>query len=414
MTTWTIVDSQINTVAGFDIAWLPPQASTYVTPHVYHKPGKVEHVALETGPYVGTLPLTTGDVLYIEPRVGREVFSRMLSVTARLDSAVQKEFEQFARLGYNEQDSVSWVQLLARSFLNQLRFIEKSSLRAERVRKVQRGQSVRGQILVAPTLASLLRYEEDPVHFAYRTRTCDTIEHRVLGAAAATLLRLQAVEDKDREVVLRWATKPEKEPLSGEELSLVIQGLNAGRYTGPRSYYISALVMAQLILAQGGVTFEDSLVNTEALLTNVYTLFESYIRITLRTVLAKDGYVVEKLESGPPTLFADGTAELIPDVVISDRQGVRLIVDAKYKLDDAIKASDYYQMSTYLKGYQVQNGLIVRPHPTRQTTSLVSRRMNYGGIIHELTLGIADWRQAEIGLVEGITSALTAALADSA
>lgn len=411
MSTWTIFDSQVTPLLGFDLAWLPEQAATYVTPHITRQADH-EAVALEVGPYVGALPLTNGDTLYITPRVGQQTLSYMLMVTGRLENAVQREFEQLANLGYSTQNSVSWVHLLARSFLDHLRLIEKGSLRFDRKRVSERRQTASGQLDMVPTLISLRRRETIPVHCVVRTRTYETVEHRMLGAAANILLSLRAVEVDNLAIARRWTKYLGDGPLTNQELRDVARSLSAGHYTGPRSYYIKALVMAQLILAQGGVTLDDAAtVRSEALLTNVYTLFESYVRITLRNHLTKQGYVVEKLDSGAPTLFVDGTSELKPDVIISDRTGVRLLVDAKYKLREDIGAADYYQMATYLKGYQVQHGVIVRPRVKTLSTPLISRRMNYGGWISELNIGLSDTSSADNALCDGITRALTAAAA---
>lgn len=409
MTAFTIYDSQVTRLPGFDLAWLPPQAVSYVTPHIYHDLTGQQSIALEAGPYVGALPLTTGDTLYIAPRIGRQALARMLVVTERLTDAARKEFEEFASLSQGEDDNLSWIYLLSRSFLTQLRLIEKSSLRSERVQTTERRQNAKGKILVAPTLMSLIRREDEPVHCTYRGKTFDTAEHRVLAAAAATLQELQVVDEVHQDVSLRWREKLHGKPLTDQELGSVVRSLNSGYYTGARAYYIPALVMARLILVQGGLAFDDEdAIRTEALLTNVYALFESYVRITLRNALAEQGYVVEKLESGAPTLFADGTAELKPDVIISDARGVRLLVDVKYKLNEAIQAADYYQMAAYLKGYQIEHGLIVRPRISTISNPLVSRRMNYGGYVHELNIGLHDWTQAEEALVAGIKQGLAA------
>ncbi len=284
MTNWTIFDSQTTTVHGFALEWLPPQSSRYLTPHVIRGTSTVS-IALEAGPYIGALPLSTGETLFIEPRVGRAALSRMLSVTARLDNAVRKEFEEFANLGYGEQDSVSWLHLLSRSFCNQLRLIEKNSLRPERVRIDERRQTIKGEIKVTPTLISLKRQETSPIHCTYRVKSYDTAEQRMLAAAAQTLLQRGSIEDDNRGILQRWAARFGEQRLSGDELSDVIRNLNGGRYTGPRAYYIPALVMAHLILVQSGLSFNAlHSVQTEALLTNIYTLFESYLRITLRNI----------------------------------------------------------------------------------------------------------------------------------
>lgn len=407
MKSWVVYDSRKTYLEDFDIAWLPPQASKYLTPHIQRARDGSQSVALEAGAYIGALPLTTGDTLYILPRIGQQAFSRMLAVTQRLDATFQREFDDFAKLASQEGDNVSWIQLLARPFIKQLRLIEKNSLGISRVAVVERLNSARGQILTVPTTMSLLRREDAPVHCRFRARTYDSVEHRVLGTTAARLINLKVLDADSSSTALRWADRFTKKPLHNDDLNDIGRALSAGHYTGSRSYYISALVMSQLILAEGGVSLDSSdSISAEALLTNIYNVFETYIRVLLRNALSPLGFVVEKWEHNVPTLFTDGTAELKPDVIISDVQGLRLLVDVKYKLDEKISSADYYQMVSYLHAFRVKKGLIVRPRAEGSEGPLVQRKMSNGNSIYELNIGLSEYKLAELGLVENIKRVL--------
>lgn len=406
MASWTITDSQTTELEGFELAWLPDQAYDYLTPRRFTG-GARDQVALEAGPYIGVLPLRNGDVLYIAPRVGQETVSRMLLMTGRLEHAVRREFEELSRLSYSTADHASWVFLLARTFAKRLRHIEKSSLRFDREWTGERQWSLQGRVDVPKTLLSVARQESQPIHASFRRKTYATPEHHVLGSAAAALLRQRVVAEEDRAVVARWAACAGDRASLVRELRDVVRQLNADQFAGSRGYYITALVMAQLILLQSGIVLSDErAIESEALLTNVYTLYEAYVRITTRNHLADRGYVVEKLETGARTLFLDGTAELKPDVIVSDRHGVRLLMDAKYKPGSRIDASDYYQMAAYLRAYRTGHGIIVRAGMAGTVSARIVRHMVDGGVIHELTIDLNDWGTAESGLLEAVNQVL--------
>lgn len=402
MANWTITESTVTELPGFDLDWLPNAAHEYVTPQIKHSRGGAISVALEAGPWIGTMPLTNGDVLRIVPRVGEKALWRMLLLSEGLGTQLKKEFEDFTRVGFTDVGTTSWLQLLARAFFKQLSVIEKSSLRTGRVEVTKRLSNARGKVALLPTIASIMRHEVSPVHCNFKERTYDTVEHRVLGAAALRLFQLGFVAEEDRPLAYRWMARA-KGKLKECELIEVIRGLKSRRYTGPRSYYISALLMARLLLAEAGLAFdEETSVESEVLLTNVRTLFERYVRAIIREALWDKGFVVEKKEVAPTSLFDDGTCRLIPDVIISNVRGVRLIADAKYKIDKPIEESDYYQMVAYLDTYEIMNGLLILPTLIHKTIRLTSHRTRRGYKIHEMRLPLDNWSIMERDLAREV------------
>jgi 5-methylcytosine-specific restriction endonuclease McrBC regulatory subunit McrC len=395
VTHWSIRESSANEVDGFQIAWLPPRAYEYVSPKLKTlRDGKIK-IELEAGPYVGTLPLTNGDMLRILPRVGERAFWRMLLFSENVPEAVCREFDQLSEVSHAEMGGASWESLLARSFFIQLLTIEKNSLRSNRVKVSGRLAGARGQVRLLPTIVALKRREPLPVFCTYKERTYATPEHRVLAAAARRLLSLGIVDGGHRAVAIRWA-RQSVGAFSLRELTEVMSSIRTERYAGARSYYVAALTMAGLVLAQAGISFdEEQNVASEALMTNMRTLFERYIRSIVRNALSDEGFVVEKREDHTHTLFEDGTCALLPDVLISDAKGVRLIVDAKYKIDKPVEEADYYQIAAYLAGYGVSQGILVMPTADEQPRSTISRRTYSGFQIREMRVSLNDWLGTE-------------------
>ena len=120
-------------------------------------------ISLEAGPYVGTIPLNNQDMLYIIPRTGRDSFSRMMFVVEGIDEAVRTEFDEFVNLGYTEAGNTPWNILLAKPFINKLRFIEKQSLVKNRENTYKKLGVIKGRVKIADTLLGLHKYEENPV-----------------------------------------------------------------------------------------------------------------------------------------------------------------------------------------------------------------------------------------------------------
>ena len=397
MNRWVIHDSQTTVLEGFNPSLLPKEASQFLTAYIQKNEQGKDRVVLEAGPYVGALPLLDGSTLYIAPRVGYASLSRMVSITERLDDAVHKEFSEFIELSYEDAEFENkWINLLTRSFIEQLRLIEKSSLRSERVWQAGQSSVVRGRVDLVRTALNLLQDKENPVITHDKIKTYNSIENRFLGAAAQTILNLNLVNGEEKKILLRWSKFLGRNPLTVKELDSISRNLAGNYYAGSRSYYIQALVMARLLLLQGSVSFEGlEKIRTEALLTNVYSLYENYLRILLRRHLTEKGFLVEKLESGTPTLFLDGTAELKPDILVSKANRVRLLLDAKYKLGEVISSGDYYQVNAYMDVFTVERGVIVRPSMRNDGNTMLSRKLYNGKSVYEINLDIRNWSEAE-------------------
>lgn len=395
MRLWAITESTVTFLEGFDIAWLPDPAYSYVTPQLKHTKGNRLLVGLESGPFVGTIPLINGDMLRIAPQAGEKALWRMLLFSEGLGGQLDKEFERFTEISYSESGTGPWIALLARAYFEQLRLIEKSSLRPERVMVKRRLASARGRVQLIPTIISLERRESLPVHARYRERTYQTPEHRVLGTAARRLHDIGVVEPNARAISLRWAGYAAGR-LKESELRDVVAALRTRHYTGSRSYYIPALLMARLLLVEAGISFDDEqTVSSEVLLTNIRMLFERYVRGIVQEALHDNGFVVDKPQEHPRTLFEDGTCKLIPDVLVSDAVGARLILDAKYKIDKEVSEGDYYQLTAYLNRFGIPMGALVFPSLLTNEGTIKTRRTISGLTVHEIRLPIGNWKATE-------------------
>lgn len=389
---WTITEDAVTELHGFDVAWLPREAYRFLAPRLNLARGAVEIAADD---HVGTIPLLNGDSLQIVPKVGIKAFGRMVLVAEGLEGAVSDEFDQLVALAFDEDVNESWVPLLARSFVRLLQTIEKKSLRAGRARTEARLWYVRGRVEALSTTLSLARHERTPVHCCYKERTTDTAENRVLAAAAAKILQVRGLDQEARETAVRWAGRIRMAELA-DDLETVVGHLRTGRYMGSRPYYIPALLTAHLILAGAGLGFDsERLVEGEAFLLNSSTLFERYVRAIVSRVLAPEGFVVEKGSVPPSALFTDGTCELVPDVMVSDESGFRLLLDAKYKRVPAVPAGDYYQVVAYLTVYELSVGVIVLPMDNPGAASVSRKFTADGKVVLEVRVPLNDWRATE-------------------
>ena len=399
ITPYSIYDSVSCHLQSFDLEWLPPWAYEYVTPSTSRDGRRIE---LRAGPYVGALPLLNGDVLWILPRAGQRAFSRMLILSEGLEDSIHDGYLEEAAIGAVDGES-SLVALLARPFLSRLMSIEKNSLEPGREMISAQTQYARGTVNALRTELALATGEFFPVYCTYWSKTYNTAEHRVLGAAAMQLLHVGKVQPEYLDVADRWANFVKVKRIRTEEIRTVVSGLSQGKYSGYRSYYISALLMARLILSHADVSFsEHNIIHSESMLTNMPLLFERYVRNIFSKTLSSSGYMVEKTNGGPRSkrLFIDGTGELFPDILVSQNGQVCLVADAKYKPGREAEAPNYYQMSTYLRAYNCKKGMLVLPAASNTSGKSSSMRRTFwdGYELTEIRLQLERPEEAELFL----------------
>lgn len=372
-------------------------ATKYITPVFRGRKAGRAHVEFETGPYIGAIPLLDGNTLQILPRAGASTFWRMLWVAAGLNTS-QHRFPELAEIGHGRGGVSSWTRLLAEPFLRRLQLIRSKGVRFARPRLVSAASVARGKVLALPTLLRLARGDDRPVVSLSRPRDIAIAENRLLGQAAAHVAKISGLSSSQRRECLWWARLTERHPLLADELGDVLRRLRAGRFAGPRNYYISALQIAWLIVSERGIAFSTKdTVHASPLLLNIRTLFEEYVRGVVQTALAPT-FSVSKPTGKPLTMFIDGSGELIPDLVV--RRGSRAIIigDVKYKPGSQAGAADWYQLAMYLTAYRADVGVLVVATDHGSPT-VHQRTFVIGGDAVELDVAVDDWQRLEQSVV---------------
>jgi 5-methylcytosine-specific restriction enzyme subunit McrC len=139
------------------------------------------------------------------------------------------------------------------------------------------------------------------------------------------------------------------------------------------STWASLLALARLLLGDRFQTTSTGAGEGFSLLFEMNTLFEEFIGRTLQRAFAASEWKVWL--QGPrdhALLSEDNTLRFAtkPDIVISDGQGVRLIIDTKWKrlagpVDDqrrGVGQADVYQMMAYSQVYSCDRLMLLYPH----------------------------------------------------
>ena len=399
--TWYVKDHEKTELIGFDLAWLPRSAYKYLTPIVNN--GTVH---IETGSYVGAITLKNNDSLHITPRCGQKSFSRMIMVADNIDDRLFKEVETAISTFSEKESSEQWIKIVADSFLNYLRQIEKQSLSPERQWQFNRQNTISGKVNYNRTSIALQKKQNKPIITKRKIKSFDTIENQFLSEAAFQLTRLSLVPNDKMATAIRWVKTLKKGKIQHKDLGILFAKLDRGQIDSSRPYYTQALLLARIITGFGGVGFTgDKNIETSSFFTNIPILFEKYIMKCIDSYLPKEEFIVQKPTKGEYCLFQDGSIDMEPDILINKNFHPYLVLDSKYKPGKEIPSSDYYQMMTYLTQLKLKTGAFVAPSYYGNTLS--HKVANSGETIYEIRLDISNWRTAEEFLKKSIKTVVS-------
>ena len=308
---------------------------------------------------VGTVPLLNGDAIQILPKIGQVNFFRLFIKAGGLQHELEREFEEFVSYSLDNESNID--SLAARHLYVTAQDILRFGPQVGRVRRRYEGPFAMGRIDAIATALNVATHRREAVTFWLRERTYDIPENRVLTEALIRALPLLSESDRPTlaHVCTKWLAQFPRSRNLIADLEYVSNGFALRQYGGARGYYRKALMLAELVLGNYGFGLgEGTPVEGDSVLLRTADVYERYLRNVIANGHAELGYVVSKGREWPISLYADGSYRMIPDIVVSHRNSVNFIADAKYKVPDS---SDHYQMYAYLHVMGVDVGMLLTP-----------------------------------------------------
>jgi 5-methylcytosine-specific restriction enzyme subunit McrC len=340
-------------------------------------------VSLQAAGYVGLIPLNDRAVINVVPRVPVANLSRLLRVSRHMPDFLLSE------RGYerDEEWNESLLDLYARTMVERVETIASSGLLREYRREESDTSFPRGRILFGPTFTRLrpkgITHKVTASRFE---RTADHPANRCLKYAiwflADRLRRLGRSGRGRRELLLRLGTLYE---LFGEvPLDHSLAFLHDPQVRGARSlpslrqYYRPALDIAVAIVLEHAIKLEGqkTAVELPSLVLNMSTVFEGYLRTTLRQHALDGAWDVEVLDGnteGKKLLFDSPPSEdATPDIVLRSRDDGSYPVIIEVKNIPALGNSSrtaIEQAITYAVTFRCDRLVLAHPRGHGQTFS---------------------------------------------
>lgn len=337
-------------------------------PHGVRHLSRGDQFGLHVDGLVGTIGLLNGDTLRIEPKIGEVNFLYMLFRAEGDSSETRQRYESFA--DYAVGDDAQLSSIAGRQLLIQADRILRRGPLIQRRRVNRRQGSFGGRVDALRTARHLEQRSPTPIATAVTVRSSNTPENRLISEALRRCTGLLPNEtDRKRAISImrRWERRLTVADDTVRDLRFVERRLAARFYAGPRSYYVEALVLARILLGSLGMSLVGAAtVRGDSLLLNAADVFERYVRRVVSDHYSPLGFMVGKTGPVQQGLYVDGSHLLNPDVVVSKRDRIRMILDAKYKDPTS---SDHYQALAYLRAFGCDTAYLICPTSTSEGLS---------------------------------------------
>jgi 5-methylcytosine-specific restriction enzyme subunit McrC len=190
-----------------------------------------------------------------------------------------------------------------------------------------------------------------PIPCEFTDLTLDTELNRRLLAAGQLLARVAGVRSATLERCLQRFVGVTSREYPRTKLAPVVLDRRTIRFR-------AALSLAEAVLRHAALDLSQGHTLATGFLLDMSEVFEDFVTASLASRLSAVGRLVAS-PSGL-VLDRDGAISVTPDALIEDTFGaVPLVVDAKYKVTDAAKSNDVYQMVSYCTALAAPVGVLV-------------------------------------------------------
>ncbi len=255
---------------------------------------------------------------------------------------------------------------IARLFLRELEVVTGRFLRKDFTPVKRRSSTVRGKLLMTPLCRAMHRLPEAPQ--LYRTRTLDTAYNTVLAIAfdrCPILLGDNALTERRAIAHLRdaWANV-------SRHISDVVSSVTEAQWASPPGYR-TALQLARLILI-GAALDPSSGKGGQVFTLSLAAIWENSLRKIFQGLQDVTGWTLvpdaDRTRQWDDTVGKSDKNRWMTADVIVERDGVRWVLDAKYKRGYGDEArNDRFQMCAYAVGFSADRVTLV--YPTGSGTS---------------------------------------------
>ena len=315
--------------------------------------------------YVGLIQMHNGYQVQVLPKIDLGIDNDLVQ-TKRVFLRMLRSMKDFPSKVFNEtnlkMDRMPLYEIFINMYLQEVRILVKHGIKSSYIAREDNLNFYKGKMIVQGQIKFNAAHRER-FYVRYDEYHVNRPENRLIKA---TLLKLQGISTSAEN------QKEIRQLLTSFEM--VVPSINYqkdfSKIVIDRSTKEYELIMrwSRVFLLNKSFTTFTGTTNARALLFPMEKVFESYVAQQLRKVLTETGWEISTQDKGyylfdDPRQFA-----LRPDIVLTRKNGTKVILDTKWKslldkpwMNYGISQADMYQMYAYAKKYHTSEIWLLYP-----------------------------------------------------
>lgn len=226
----------------------------------------------------------------------------------------------------------------------------------------------------------LRRVAPVPLALRYEVHDDDTVENRLIRAAAAVLRTLVQSPSPAAHLARLWRHVSHLRPLTDP-----LAAFDRVRWTRRNAHYRGILDLARIILAGHMIDIRPGRAPVGAFTLVMHDIFEAFVR---RALFGEDGVGWDHAAQPKPRLDLDdaGRVPLIPDLARCSGARWHFVGDVKYKRDNDDHNADIYQVLAYAVAARLPEATLIYAAGPSTTTTHVMSAVGVSIHVHRLDL----------------------------
>ncbi len=308
--------------------------------------------------YVGIIPITNDDFVYVLPKVGIDNVLQMFKY-------VYEGFHQLTGIPAVSRSN-DFLTLLVRIFTGETSDLVTKHYRRFYQPTIENTSTPRGKLLTVETLRRN-RLTVPRAYVEFNTFTPDILDNQIVKYTLFLLLgaasQMGMADQRQLRMLYSYFDEVSLSRISRDDFAKC-------QYDRLNAPYERVHRLCRLFVEHSYVTHMPGDYDLFCYAFDMNSLYEEFVREVLRVHLGRAGLGVIGSESG--YLDVSRLIKIRPDVMIYDAEKLLLVLDCKYKKtqilkDDAAPStalpmnSDVYQLLSYMVARRCQRGVLVYP-----------------------------------------------------
>ena len=316
--------------------------------------------------YVGLIQMHNGYQVQVLPKIDLGMDDGDLAQTKRVFLKMLRSMKDFPSKVFNEanlkMDRMPLYEIFINMYLQVVRILVKHGIKSLYISREDNLNFYKGKMIVHEQIKCNAAHKER-FYVRYDEYHVNRPENRLIKATLQKLQGISSSAENQKEIRQLLTSFEMVTPSMNyqKDFSKIVIDRSTKEYE-------MIMKWSRVFLLNKSFTTFTGTTNARALLFPMEKVFESYVAQQLRKLIAEAGWEISTQDKGYYLFDSPRQFALRPDIVITRKNGSKIILDTKWKsllnkprINYGISQADMYQMYAYAKKYHTSEIWLLYP-----------------------------------------------------